>query len=242
MSQLADKALYLGDFNIHAEDPLNSDTITFIDTLESFILRNRVTFPTHVKQHQLDLVIQDQSDSMITHVKRGFLLSDHFFVHSTISILKPKPQEVTVWFRKIKSIDQSKFDEDLKVALQTTESVENLQDLVTSYNSALSPTLDTHALLKTKMVKKAHTQPWFNDRIRDEIILKCKKKKAYNKGPNEYTLNAFYQQRRHVSNLIKTAQKDFYVKKLSENKHDFKRVFEIANKLLFSEWSNAITT
>ena len=83
------------------------------------------------------------------------------------------------------------------------------------------------------MVKKAHKQLWFNDRIREEIMLRCKKENAYNKDPNEYTLNAFYQQRRHVSNLIKTAQKDFYVNKLSENKHDLKRVFEIANKLLF---------
>ena len=47
--QLADKALYLSDFNIHAEDSLNSDTITFINTLESYNLRNRVTFPTNVK-------------------------------------------------------------------------------------------------------------------------------------------------------------------------------------------------
>ena len=96
---------------------------------------------------------------MITHVVRGFLLSDHFFVHSTISILKPKPQEVTVQFRKIKSINHRKFNEDLKVAFQRTESVEDLQDLVTSYNSALSSTLDTHAPLKTKMLKKAHKQP-----------------------------------------------------------------------------------
>ena len=33
--------------------------------------------------------------------------------------------------------------------------------------------------------------------------------------------------------MIKTAQKDFYVNNLSENKHDFKKVFKIANKLLF---------
>ena len=104
----------------------------------------------HVKWQQLDLVIEDQSDSMITNVERGFLLSDHFFVHWTISILKPKPQEMTVQFRKIKSINQKKFDEDLKVALWTTESFEDLQDLLTAYNSALSSTLDTHGLLETK--------------------------------------------------------------------------------------------
>ena len=70
-------------------------------------------------------------------------------------------------------------------------------------------------------------------KLKKEIILRHKKEKAYNKEPNEYTLNSFYQKRRNVSNMIKTAQKDFYVNKLSENKHDFKKVFKIANKLLF---------
>ena len=47
-SQSVDKSLYLSDFNMHVEDSLNNDTITFIDTLESYNLRNRVTF-SHVK-------------------------------------------------------------------------------------------------------------------------------------------------------------------------------------------------
>ena len=140
---------------------------------------------------------------------------------------------MNVQFRKMKSIDQKKFCEDLRISLQRTESVEDLQDLVAAYNSVLLSTLDTHAPLKRKRAMKVKKQPWFNDRIKKEIMLRHKKEKAYNKEPNEYTLNAFYQQRRFVSNVIKTAQKDFYVNKLSENKHDFKKVFEIANKLLF---------
>ena len=47
-----------------------------------------------------------------------------------------------------------------------------------------------------------------------------------------YTLNAFYQQRQYVSNIIKTSKKNYYVDKLKENKNDFKMVFQIANKLL----------
>ena len=47
-----------------------------------------------------------------------------------------------------------------------------------------------------------------------------------------YTLNAFYQQRQYVSNIIKTSKKNYYVNKLKENKNDFKMVFQIANKLL----------
>ena len=183
--QPADKVLYLGDFNIHVDDSYNSDTITFMDTLDSYNLENRITFPTHVKQHHLDLVIEDQTDSIIMQVERGFLLSDHFFIHTTISILKPKPKEKTVQFRKMMSTDQKKFCEDLKISLRRTEFVEDLQDLVAAYNSALLCTLDTHAPLKRKRATKVKKQPWFDDRIKKEIILRCKKEKAYNKEPNE---------------------------------------------------------
>ena len=62
---------------------------------------------------------------------------------------------MTVQFRKMKSVDQKKFNEDLKVTLQRTESVEDLQDLVKAYNSVLLSTLDTHAPLKIKKSKES---------------------------------------------------------------------------------------
>ena len=37
---------------------------------------------------------------------------------------------------------------------------------------------------------------------------------------------------RHVSNIIKTSKKNYYVDKLRENRNDFKMIFQIANKLL----------
>ena len=208
VSQPADKTLYLGAFNVHADDSYYNDTITFMDTLESYNLKNRITFPTNVK-HQLDLVMEDQTDSIITRVERGFLLSDHFFIHTTgpdpafcqggvtnldstipnlffnqifflssffpffkvgfqplepplgsapdttISILKLKPQEVTVQFRKMKSVEQKKFNEDLKVTLQRTESVDGLQDLVTAYNSVL---LSTFSCTTENKKSKENTQ------------------------------------------------------------------------------------
>ena len=49
----------------------------------------------------------------------------------------------------------------------------------------------------------------------------------------EYNLNAFYQQHRFVSNIIKTTQKTYYTQKLTDNKTNFKWIFEISNKLLY---------
>ena len=48
----------------------------------------------------------------------------------------------------------------------------------------------------------------------------------------EYNLNAFYQQRRHVANIINQEQRSFYIEKLLENRTNFKEIFTITNKLL----------
>ena len=60
-------------------------------------------------------------------------------------------------------------------------------------------------------------------------------------NPTEYNLNAFYQQRRHVANIITQAQRSFYIEKLLENRTNLKEIFTITNKLLGSNDSSPLT-
>ena len=233
IARSANKTLFVGDFNIHVDDSSDSDTITFMDLLDSYNMLNKVTFPTHVKHHSLDLVIENRDNTVVTHVKEGLFLSDHCFVHSTLDIITPK--ECVLTFRKLKSIDHSTLKSDIeeslnKIGLQNSS---NVQQPVASYNTILSELLEKHAPLRTRKVKQSHRQPWFDDRIRREIIIRRKKERAYRSYPTEYNLNAFYQQRRFVSNIIKTAQRSYYTQKLADNKTNFKQIFEISNKLLY---------
>ena len=77
--------------------------------------------------------------------------------------------------------------------------------------------------------------------LKKKLYSDIRKRRPTTKNQMNITLNAFYQQRRHVSDMIKMAQKEFYVNKLSENKHDFKKVFNIANKLLFQNEEMPLT-
>ena len=52
---------------------------------------------------------------------------------------------------------------------------ETIEDLVTSYNSKLSEILDKHASVKRHRLHPCHPQPWFTDRIKDEIRVRCMK-------------------------------------------------------------------
>ena len=134
-----------------------------------------------------------------------------------------------VSYRKLKNICDTNLAEDLRTMSLQGESIE---DLVTSYIAKLSEILDKHAPLKSCRLHPCHSQPWFMDRIKEEIRVRCMKKCMWKNNPTEYNLNAFYQQRRHVANIIKQVQRSYYIDKLQENRTNFKEIFTITNKLL----------
>ena len=169
------------------------DNINFQDTIDGFNYHNLVTFPTHIRQHHLDLVLDSPLNPLVTNVTPGMHLSDHCFIHCKLNIAKKQPDPDTITFRKIKSIDHNNFASDLTAALDKIREDQNqsLDTLMTNYNMEVKCILDNHALEKTKQVKKVHNQSWFNDKIKQEIILRHYKERLYRANPCMYTLNAF---------------------------------------------------
>ena len=86
--------------------------------------------------------------------------------------------------------------------------------------------------MKSCTVKVTHKQPWFDDKIKSEIILRRKKEQDWITNPSPYTLKAFYMQRRHVSNIIKTARWTFYMNYIAYHKLDTKSIYAMSFKLL----------
>ena len=227
-----DKTLFVGDFNIHTDNHQDTDTINFLDTINGFNLQNLVTFPTHVKQHHLDLILDGPNNPLVHNIEPGMFLSDHCFIHSQLTIVKKPLKTELVTYRKIKAIDLEAFKQDLELAL-SNQHQGNIDEAVNFYNNKVKYVLDTHAPEKTKVVKRSHNQPWFNDSIKQEIILRRCEERIFRSNPCPYTLNAFYQQRRFVNNIIKTAKRNFYINQLAEHRSDTKKIFEIANKMLY---------
>ena len=134
-------------------------------------------------------------------------------------------------FHKLKNINSALFHMDLRGCLENQP--EQLDDQVKQYNTKLCVVLDKHAPIIEKKIRDSHHQPWFNDRINSEIVLRRKKERIWLKDQSEYSLKAFYVQHRHVANIIKTAQHNYYKEIIQENHNDYKAIFNIANSLLF---------
>ena len=119
----------------------NPSTITFTDLLESLNLQNRATFPTHIYNHALDLVIDDITAPIIHEVNQGHLLADPNFVLAYAEVLRSLLPTKSVSFRKLKQIDHSALDSDIRSLLHTDQE-ESLTGKDDHYNNILEKILN----------------------------------------------------------------------------------------------------
>ena len=72
-------AILLGVFSIHMDGLQHPDTIMFSDFLDSFNLKNHVSFCTHASKHHLDLCITDTTKNLVNRVMRPCFLRPQFY-------------------------------------------------------------------------------------------------------------------------------------------------------------------
>ena len=66
----SDRWMYIGDLNIHVDEN-NPETTTFNDFMESFKLKNLVSFPTCIHQHTLNPILDDRNNPIAQGVTKG---------------------------------------------------------------------------------------------------------------------------------------------------------------------------
>ena len=99
------------------------------------------------------------------------MLSDHNFIHCTLTVKQHLPETRSIQYRKIKKIDHVKLRNLVQDTLDTLK-INNLEQKVDHYNKTLTQCLQECAPLKTKQVKTSMKQPWFDDSIKCKIQIR----------------------------------------------------------------------
>ena len=85
--------------------------------------------------------------------------------------------------------------------------------------------------IKEKRISDSHHEPWFNDKIKSEIVLRRKKEKNLVTRSIRKLMEHLCPSR-HVANIIKMAQWNYYKEIIHENYNNYKAIFNIANSLI----------
>ncbi|KAL8582551.1 hypothetical protein ACOMHN_063149 [Nucella lapillus] len=136
---------------------LSGDLVLMGDfTLEMFGMTQWVTEPTHLKsKHTSDLVITRYSDQLVASSRqRGDLTSDNSATFVVLNVPRPETVPNFVTVRCINKIEKSALKCDLASAVTSTIPLTDLNDV-------LGQTLDKHAPLVQRRVRKHKATPWY---------------------------------------------------------------------------------
>ena len=222
----------LGDFNIHWDTNLNT-AVKFKQALYSLNLTQHVTAPTHIKGHTLDLIITRAQDDIISPVTHHPpVMSDHQPLIFHLQAPKLPPEKKKISFRKIKEIDEKKFQHELSQSPLITSPSSTLDGLVSQYESTLSTLLDAHAPVITREVLVRHHTPWFNEDVQAAKWQRRQAERRWRKSPIAVNLELLREARSHVNNVVRKAKVTYYQKNISENQKDHKHIFKVSKSLL----------
>ena len=111
-----EELILTGDLNFHLDKPNNPNTVRFNSLLDEYGLQQKNNVPTHVAGHTLDvLIVRDESSVLNSFCVSdpclinddGNEIRDHFAIHWSIKLEKPKPSTKTIEYREIDKINMS---------------------------------------------------------------------------------------------------------------------------------------
>ncbi len=211
-----DKALIVGDFNIHVDNTNDALGLAFTDLINSFGVKQNVTGPTHHFNHTLDLIISHGIDlTDIDIIPQSDDVTDHFLVscmlHITdINYMAPRYRPGRIIIPATKDTITS--------------------NIVTIFSN----TLETVAPIKLKKVREKSAAPWYNSYThslkKETRILESK----WRKTNLEVFRIAWKNSMSSYRQALKTARTE-YIRKLIDNHQNnprflFSTVARLTNK------------
>ncbi|XP_048853154.1 uncharacterized protein LOC125721162 [Brienomyrus brachyistius] len=163
-----DKAVIVGDFNIHMEKDNDPLKIAFAAILDSVGVCQNVVGPTHVCNHTLDLIISH--GILVEHVSimpQSPLLSDHYLLTFEIqySLLLTTTPKYRIR-RSIKALTTTTFMKQLPQSFSLTSEascVNELEQATSNMEKSLRSTLDLVAPLRRIKHSNNKPAPWYSD-------------------------------------------------------------------------------
>ncbi len=162
-----DKALIVGDFNIHVDNTNDALGLVFTDLINSFGVKQNITGPTHRFNHTLALIISHGIYlTDIDIVPQSDDVTDHFLVscmlHITdINYKAPcyRPGRIIIPATKDRFTNNLL---DLSQLLCVPINTDELDTITRNMGTIFSNTLETVAPIKLKKVREKSAAPWYN--------------------------------------------------------------------------------
>ena len=230
-----------GDFNLHMDDMNDCYQKQMSDLLNSVGLQQHVTVPTHKSGHTLDLIITRSGDNLnVSSPRAGYMITDHCFVLSSLSLPRPNLSVKDISYRDTKSMDMELFKEDLPEICDGLLLINDPNELVSQYNKDLRACLDKHAPREEKSIVTRPKVPWYTDSVKNKKRERRKAERKYQSCKSDENLDKFHTARNEYVCLLNRTRQNHLCSKIEEATGNQKQLFSIISSLMRSNSDNPL--
>ena len=227
----------LGDFNLHLNDIVSNEIVTFRDTMEAMGLQQHVQQSTYIMGNLLDLVYTEiQSDLRVTSCKTGEFLTDHCIVHTTISFPKPHLTRKQITIRKTSCINRDEWIAEYNPA--NIHIGANVDSSAISLENELRRVYDKLAPAKKVNICARKPEPWYNSFIRQQKIVVRNAEKTWRKYRQPHQYKAFTNERNRYNHLINYHKTQEITSKVTACRGDSKKLHCLLHEITNSKPEN----
>ena len=230
----------MGDFNLdllhHEQHPLTGE---FVDLMFSHLLYPLITKPTCLTSNTASLIDNIFTNNLTCLTNNGLIvndLSDHLPIFSLgfSNVSKtPKKRECIV-IRDFKSEHVENFCSMLDHVDWGNLDRSSVNSAYDSFLNTFSELYNSSFPVKVIQRKRLKTfrNPWLTKGIMKSINTKSKLYKKFLKNPTTENERAYKDFKNNLSNLIRTAKRNYYDLKLANSKTDLKATWNILNMVI----------
>ena len=230
------KIIIGGDFNIHTDIIENDNSKKFGDMLTMFCLSNHVQVPTHIGGHTLDLFItRDCDEILVNPPELRYFISDHRFLRFKTIIHREAPAAKEITFRRLNSIDMTKFKEDIMASDLNIVENKNVHEKAAIYDRVLAEILDSHAPKITKTIRLKSESPWYNSELRSIKKNKRKAERKWLKSKHVIDFEKFKEFRMEYLQKCNLAKTTYYNGEIHKCDGNQRKLYSLINKLTNGE-------
>ena len=227
-----------GDFNVHFENSLDSETKQLQYLTSSFGLSQFVCGPSHILGHTLDLLFVNAHDFTMQPIKPvRFQYSDHFpvFFELPNCARPPTEKKKEISYRNYKNIDIQEFSSNLGDSLQSALSgkvdTSSFSELYKVYTDTIEEQINNVAPLLTKTVSTSSTPPWMDQEYKENRATRRRLERKWRSTGDQGDKSLYTQQSNLCSNMCSEKRSNYLSQLIKSKAGDRRALSSILNKV-----------
>ncbi len=237
-----DEVIFCGDYNVHVNKANEAETRRFGSIIELAELKQHVSEKTHINGNTLDLVMSDIESKSITKCVVDEFMSDHAVILMDLNMNKPPKSTKRVRFRRNQNVDLKLLETQIDENLRNIDDSNDLQQLVDSFNQALSDAYNKQAPLMEKNIIIRPPTPWTYDDIKEDKATRRKLERRWRHTGLQIDRDRLREFQNNYNNKLNEFRNRQYAEMIEENKEDPTTLFKVINKSLHRNESSPMPT